>query len=180
MTTQEQKVLTAITELSQNLYNEGWHETVQKRLELFNDSLQYVDIQVKYNGVKSILSMYGGMGSINDQPFNNRTEKLKNELYLVAFDLLKIYWKNLGNEFHDDNEFSLFPIGAKVKLTPNTIRYFDNDEKPVYTPDKHLLDQTIWRIISNSSRDITNMPAYGINSNGTYSSARHNCLTLLE
>lgn len=180
MTLQEQKVLNVINNLYHSLSDEGksWDGIVYQRMKIFETSVGKEDIHERFTGVKQVLQMYGGMGSINDQDFNNITDKVIREVYSECFALLKSYWKELGNESYGDNDFKIFPIGTKVKLLPSSVRYFDNNEMPVYTSsDKEDLG-TIWKVISNQNRDITNMIEYGINANGTYLTARHTCLEM--
>jgi hypothetical protein len=182
MTLQEQKVLNAINNLYQSLSEEGksWDGIVYQRMKIFETSVEKKGILEKFSSVKQVLAMYGGMGSIEDQDFNSTTNELKDKVYSECFALLKSYWKELGNESYGDNDFAIFPIGTKVKLLPGSVRYFDNNEIPVYA-SKNMEDlATIWKVISNRNRDITNMIEYGIYAKGTYSTARHSCLEIAK
>jgi hypothetical protein len=180
ITPQEHKVSDILQTLFQKLSDEKhlWKYSVEGCLTIFQESIKGNDLKQKFSEVKNILSMYGGMGSINDQGFNEDTNKLKDQLYAYSFELLKEYWKDLGNEFHTDDEFLILAIGTKVKFINNSIRYFDNDQRPVFANFERKGEETVWKVISNQNRDITNMPTYGIVNNGTYSSARHNSLTI--
>ncbi len=182
MNSQEQITLNTIQALYQSLSKNGesWSTIVFNYLNNFETSLFNDSIQDKYIAIKQVLGMYGGMGSINDQGFDTLTNSLKDTTYIEALNLLKSYWKDMGNEYHQDDSFQILPIGTMVKFIPNTIRYFDKNQTPMYieSSSKHL--ETIWKVISNQLRDITNMIEYGIYANGTYSTARHTSLRILS
>jgi hypothetical protein len=182
MILQELKVLNAINNLYQSLSEEGksWDGIVYQRMKIFETSVAKKDILEKFSSVKQVLAMYGGMGSIEDQDFNSTTNEMKDKVYSEGFALLKSYWKELGNESYGDNDFEIFPIGTKVKLLPGSVRYFDNNQMPIYASNDMEDLATIWKVISNRNRDITNMIEYGIYANGTYSTARHSCLEIAK
>lgn len=178
----EKEILETLESLYQRLVNDNhlYNYTINGRFVTFKQSVSNGTLNEKYYEVKNILSMYGGMGSLNDVINSGELKKLVEILYKKSCDLLRIYWRYLGNEFHEDDEYIIIPIGTKVKLINNMIMLHDSDQKHSFTYFERPEDKTVWEVVSNHYRDITNMVEYRIKNGATYQLARHTSLEICE
>jgi hypothetical protein len=151
--------------------------------QLFGEALPlYQDkntpIERKYQFALKVKSLWGGMGSLNDGPFSEANEKKILELYESIGDVLRVYWKVLGYEHHEE-PFEIIPIGSVVRIVPGKIGHYQNDGKPHFIDEKENSNLD-WIIIGHLGRDITNMPLYSLKSGNFLMYTRQEGLKILR
>jgi hypothetical protein len=143
--------------------------------ELVNETL----ISSKYQLVREIEKLFGGMGSLNDINLPKECQLLHKQLFSAIQNVLRIYWRALGRE-SNHNQITPFPIGAEVRLIPGKVRCFERNEMPVVIAESSAIRGQIWRVVRYERLDITNMPLYLVQRENTFMEARHNSLALVK
>jgi hypothetical protein len=143
--------------------------------QLANEIAENSPIQTRYLTARKIESVFGGMGSLNDIPLTGNCERLRGQLFTAVTNVLRFYWRALGNESNDE-KFGLLPVGASVRLVPGKILYFERNEKPVLIDYNSKAVGQVWCVVSYAGPDITNMPSYEVRHENTFMIARHECL----
>ena len=121
---------------------------------------------------KDIISIYGAMGSFNDNLYPQHLRDLQSALYGSAEDVVRSTRRELGGTWVSLSDTQLFRTGQKVRLIQGEIIALQLDEKPVKAPDSPLTYVVLGRL----SNDIDNMPRYHIQSDSHVRYARHNAL----
>ena len=101
---------------------------------------------------------------------------VKSALFESTKELLRMYWKELGREWHDSSRFEIFSVGVQVKLIPNKIIYQRPDFPETVVPDNGAVAKQVWFVVSYEGPDVTNMPSYLIRCGSSFRSARHESL----
>jgi hypothetical protein len=143
--------------------------------QMANEIASDDSIQRKYKLAREIESLFGGMGSLNDITVPENCKHLHEKLFKALQGVLRIYWRALGHETHNE-QFKLLPIGASVRLVLGKIRCFERNESPVVIQNASM---DIWRVIRYEEPDITNMPSYLVQHENTFMTARHESLDLV-
>jgi hypothetical protein len=133
----------------------------------------------RYQLVRQIEGLFGGMGSLNDIEMTGGCQQLHDELFAAVNSVLRFYWRGLGRPSHHFQAAPL-PIGASVRLIVGTVRYFNRDESPIVVEDNPVVKGQTWRVVRYEGPDITNMPSYLLQNDNTFMSARHESLELLN
>ena len=133
----------------------------------------------RYQLVRKIEQLFGGMGSLNDLAMSEECERLREELFAAVQAVLRVYWRGLGRPSHVFDTSPL-PVGAAVRLIPGKVRYYDRYESPFVVADSAEVRSQIWRVVRYEGPDITSMPCYLLQCDNTFMSARHEALELVE
>lgn len=120
--------------------------------------------------------MLWGWGTLNDVHFSEKSEELKKALSQQVWATLRQYWKALGRESYDPKEFSLYPVGTRVKMVKGKIRIIDPDGHTEMVPNAGRIVERIWIVKSPSIPDITNMPEYEIQHGSSIWGIRHDAI----
>lgn len=135
-------------------------------------------IEQKYKFVRKVEGLYSGMGSLNDGPFSDRNEKKIAEFYDSIQNLLRVYWRSLGFEYHQES-FEIFSKGTIVKLVPGKNRWFNRQGSPSLVRED-VDSEKEWEIADVLGRDISNMPHYTLRTNGRICVARQEALKVIR
>ena len=157
-----------------------WATVLAKfRNEASSEFVEGTPISRKYQLVREIEKVFGGMGSLNDLNLPKECQPFHEQLFIAVNDVLRIYWRALGRESHR-HQIAPLSIGATVRLVPGKIRYFERNEMPVVVTDNSAFGNQIWRIARYEGLDITNMPSYLVQHENTFMTARHESLKLIR
>jgi hypothetical protein len=164
MTKGEQELLKAISELSVFLHNDSpfWADLLlQRQRKAEGLFVEESPLEERFDFVKNeIERLFGGMGSLTDFNLSSEGECLREALYRQTRNLLRDYWKELGRESHDPQEFKLHKVGAKVRLVRDEIFGVCSDGRSMSITDEDLADGATWTVLKQCPPDITNMPLY--------------------
>ena len=133
----------------------------------------------RYRFLRELDSLYGGMGSLNDDSLSPAGEQAREELYSAIQDALRDSWHALGREHHVAPP-RLYPIGSIVRLIPGSTRYLNRDGSACIVSDTAPEANHTWRIVQHDAPDVTNMPQCTITNDSTFMLARHDSLTLSQ
>jgi hypothetical protein len=129
----------------------------------------------RYRVLREFESLYGGMGSLNDDCLSTAGDRARDELFAAIQEALREVWRALGREHHAES-FRLWPVGSAVRLIPGTTRYLHRDGSPWVVVAESPEARHVWRVEQHAGRDITNMPLYTITHDSRYELARHEAL----
>lgn len=121
---------------------------------------------------KDIQSIYGAMGSFNDNMYSQHLRDLQGALYRAAENTVRTTRRELGGTWVQIPDEQLFRQGQSVTLIRHEVISLQRDETPVRAPSSPLTYTVIGRI----PNDIDNMPRYHIKSDSHVRYARHNAL----
>jgi len=157
-----------------------WANVLEKFYnEASSEFVKGTPISSKYQFVREVEKLFGGMGSLNDINLPKECQRLHEQLFAAVQDVLRIYWRVLGGESHR-NQIIPLPIGAEVRLIPGKVRYFEQNEMPVVVADNPAIGDQIWCVVRYERLDITNMPLYLVQHENTFMTARHESLGLVK
>ena len=121
---------------------------------------------------KDIISIYGAMGSFNDNLYPQHLRDLQSALYGAAENVIRSTRRELGGSWVSLPDTQLFRTGQRVALVQGEIIALQRDETPVKAPSSPL----VYVVLGRVSNDIDNMPRYHIQSDSHVRYARHNAL----
>ena len=130
----------------------------------------------QYRQLRVMESAYAGMGSFNDIYLSDESERWKSKLYDAIQSQLRVAWKGIGNEYHEE-EFDVIPVGAKVYMVKGANECYERNGSP------SIIEYTkrhVYTVIDNKDVDITNMPLYTIQFNNSFRFIRHEALEYAE
>lgn len=180
MRLEEEKLLHALKEFLGFVRSEaprqvdGFSRFVSLIEEIFNDTDS--SVQKKYQESRRLESIFGGMGSVNDYPWSPQAEQTKEALFQAVQNVLRIYWKELGNQVYDPTMFDLLTVGTKVRLIECKTMFINRDESVVEVTWR--VAQKKWKVAAINQPDVSGMPTYVLRSGNTYQVARHESIQI--
>ena len=182
MLEQEQQLIYSLTQLSDCLrgFDKWWPLELQRvageASVLFRGNS---DLAEKFDFVSTHNYSTGSMGSLNDGVVPDGCKSQQRELYKSINELLRLYWKELGREWHDYSTFNLLCEGAKVCLIPGKVIFCNSVYSAEVLPEEEHLERP-WVVLRCEGPDITNMPTYTVRRDNTFRSARHEALKTID
>jgi hypothetical protein len=179
---EENRLLTCLQHFSDALrpiFAHGADLLVRCRNEAASSFASDSPVARRYEVVRRIEALYRGMGGVRDTSMPKACEDLSEDLHRAVWDLLRLYWRQLGREYHSDT-IPPWPVGATVRLVAGRVRYYELDGLPVVVKDRPGVLRQRWRIVSHAEPDITNMPQYLLQRGDKIMIARHDSLSLVE
>jgi len=175
---EEQKLLASLQRLSDALrpIDSHWAGVLATfRIKAASEFAGDAPVTRRYQIVREIEGVFGGMDSLNDISLTGECERFSSELFAAVQGVLRVYWRALGRQSHV-GQVMLLPVGSAVRLVPGRIRYFERDESPVVIEDTPTVREQTWRVVRHDGPDISNMPSYLVQHDDTFMSARHESL----
>jgi hypothetical protein len=124
MKAEEQNLITYLTQLAECLRpHDKWWADKLKQTTVEAEALfkHDADVNSRFEFVSGNDYSTGGMGSLNDGIVPDICKSHQRSLYKAINDLLRVYWKEMGREWHDYSKFELIPEDTQVKLIPGKI-----------------------------------------------------------
>ena len=132
----------------------------------------------EWNGfVIWVRSAYIGMGGLfNWYPIPDGCKSQVSEMSKVLEELLRKYWKLLGNEWHEPGSIEPIPNGKTVKLVLGELCLYEKDDKPLFVVE----ESDNWVVHCLAWFDYSNMPVYILERGTSTKYARHNALEVTD
>src|SRR4051794_1944097 len=146
---EEKRLLLSLQRLSDDLrpVDAHWAGVLARfRDEAAGEFASGTPVNSRYQVARKIESLFGGMGSLNDIQMPGDCQRLHEELFSAVKGVLRVYWRALGRQSHV-GKFTLFRVGAAVRLVPGAVRYFERDESPVVIQDTPAVRNQTWRVV---------------------------------
>lgn len=125
---------------------------------------------------RDVLSIYGAMGSFNDNMYRQHLRDQQGFLYSAAENTVRSTRRELGGTWVNIPDVQQFLLGQSVVLIKGETIALQRDETLVRAPSSPL----IYKVLGRISNDIDNMPRYHIKSDSHVRYARHNALSKVD
>jgi len=170
------KINSLVTNLAKNLEVQHWREYFSELEIKLKNEYENKNTQKQYELMRTLESLNGGMGSLNDATHSKEVAQLIQELYFYVNHELIHLWASLGNKTNDLNTIKLYKVNDIVKFVSGKPRYINCDGSIKYVPHHKWVNEQIWRIEAIANPDITNMVQYSLVQGSKHTLVRHDAL----
>lgn len=164
MTSEEKRWIEALRKFLPHVRTEAPHavEAFRLFLNLVEDLVADPDqasrelLEMKYRQAHHLESVLGGMGPFQDFQWSRKAGQDKETLERALRDVLRAYWKALGNPAHDPADFPEIPPGAEVRLIEGRTLFLGRDG--MVLPVSRAAAARQWTVLETQAPDISGMP----------------------